>query len=197
MLGNDVIDLGDAETRLGAQHPRFDARVFCAAEREAIAAAPCAESARRTRWALFAAKEAAYKLARRLDATTRFVPARFAVTLAGRAAACVRHAGRRLEVAFEERAGGLHAVASLEDAAPAPLVAGFAPLDPAGDPSEAARALARSGIARALDVDPIRLEVVREGRLPALRLDGRRLAVTLSLSHHGRFAAFACRMPAS
>ena len=28
MVGNDVVDLGDPETRPGATHPRFDARVF-------------------------------------------------------------------------------------------------------------------------------------------------------------------------
>ena len=32
MIGNDVVDLGDDEAREGAQHPRFDARVFTAGE---------------------------------------------------------------------------------------------------------------------------------------------------------------------
>jgi hypothetical protein len=196
MLGNDVIDLRDAETQLGAQHPRFDARVFRSAERAAIAAAACAESARRTRWALFAAKEASYKLVRRLDEKTPFVPARFAVTLAGEHGARVTQGGRSLEVAFEERAGGLHAVASLVGTAPSALLAAFVAVDGAGDEGEAARALARERVAAALGIDPARLSVVREARLPALRLDGERLDATLSLSHHGRFAAFACRLAA-
>ena len=36
MLGNDIIDLGDPETRPGARHPRFDARVFTREERAAL-----------------------------------------------------------------------------------------------------------------------------------------------------------------
>jgi len=194
MLGNDVIDLRDAETQLGAQHPRFDGRVFRSAERAVIAAAACAESARRTRWALFAAKEASYKLVRRLDEKIPFVPARFAVTLAGHDGARVTHGGRSLEVAFEERAGGLHAVASLAGTASSALLAAFATVDGGGGEGEAARALARAGIASALGIDPARLAVVREWRLPALLLDGERLDATLSLSHHGRFAGFACRL---
>ena len=35
MIGNDVVDLGDADTRPGAQHRRFDERVFAPSERRA------------------------------------------------------------------------------------------------------------------------------------------------------------------
>lgn len=194
MLGNDLVDLRDPETLVGAQHPRFDARVFRGAELAAIAAAPCAESARRTRWTLFAAKEASYKLVRRLDPHTPFVPARFGVALEGFERAVVTHAGRTLEVAFDERAGGLHAVASLAGAPDAGRLAGFGVTRPGEGESAAARALARRRIAAALGVEAVRLEVVRDGRLPALVLDGAPLAATLSLAHHGRFVGFACQL---
>ena len=39
MLGNDVVDLADPETRRAALHPRFDARAFAPRERAALAAA--------------------------------------------------------------------------------------------------------------------------------------------------------------
>ena len=32
MIGNDVVDLGQRGVQPGAQHPRFDARVFSASE---------------------------------------------------------------------------------------------------------------------------------------------------------------------
>ena len=54
MVGNDVVDLGDAETRGGPSHPRFDARVFAPAELAALAASAAPN---RLRWSLWAAKE--------------------------------------------------------------------------------------------------------------------------------------------
>ena len=36
------------------------------------------------------------------------------------------------------------------------------------------------------------LELVSEGRVPRFRLSGRPVRLTFSLSHHGRFVAFAC-----
>ena len=38
MIGNDVVDLSDPESAPAALHPRFDARAFCEAERERLAA---------------------------------------------------------------------------------------------------------------------------------------------------------------
>ena len=42
MIGNDVVDLGDADSRIAGHHPRFDERVFAPAERALIAPAPAA-----------------------------------------------------------------------------------------------------------------------------------------------------------
>ena len=78
MVGNDVVDLRDPESAPETLHPRFDTRVFSEAERAAIAASP---DAARLRWKLWAAKEAAYKLARKISPTTIFAPARFEVAL--------------------------------------------------------------------------------------------------------------------
>jgi len=63
MLGNDVVDLLDAESQPETFRPRFDERVFTEAERSEIAKSsrPLA-----LRWALWSAKEAAYKLAKAL-----------------------------------------------------------------------------------------------------------------------------------
>jgi phosphopantetheinyl transferase (holo-ACP synthase) len=195
MLGDDVIDLHDPETAWGAQHPRFDSRVFGVEERAAVAAAPDVESARRIRWSLFAAKEAALKLVRRLDPSTPFVPRRFAVTLGPAGRARVRHGERAIDVAIDERSGALHATATLAGDGPAAVLADVALHDGgARGEGEAARALACERIARRLAVDPARLGIARLGRAPTLLLDGRPLEAALSLSHHGRFVAFGCRL---
>src|SRR5437667_332795 len=61
--------------------------------------------------------------------------------------------------------------------------------------SEAVRRLAIARLSRLLAVAPEELAIRREGRIPALWLRGCRSPADLSLSHHGRFVAFACRLP--
>lgn len=74
MLGNDSVDLRDADARPESFRARFDERVFSADEQRAIAhdAKPLAR-----RWAHWGAKEAAYKLAKQIDPTLAFSPGRF------------------------------------------------------------------------------------------------------------------------
>ena len=73
MIGNDIVDLKDPDTRPETFRPRFDERVFDAAERRAIArdADP-----HKRRWAHWAAKEASYKLGRQVDEDFVFTPSR-------------------------------------------------------------------------------------------------------------------------
>ena len=188
MLGDDVVDLGDPEAAPGAGHPRFDARVFTGPERAWIAASRAPVLAR---WCLWAAKEAAYKRARRLDPAARFHPRRFAVELdrEGRRGR-VQGPGGEAKVRLERAGDALHAVAFGSPEEEARIARGLAALPPGADPSRAARALAIDAVAGRLGARPDALRIERSGRIPALRLrDGRALA--LSLSHHGRFIAFA------
>ncbi len=95
MVGNDVVDLRDSDARPDTLHPRFDARVFTPAERLALERS---EDATRQRWRLWSAKEAAYKVARKLDASSTFSPSRFEVELDCDARGTVRYRGRRFTV---------------------------------------------------------------------------------------------------
>ena len=88
----------DPETRRHALHPRFDARVF--APRERARAARRRRSPIALRWALWAAKEAAYKAARRRDAA-RALPS--AVSFAGRRRRGDRDAAGRYRVRVDAR----------------------------------------------------------------------------------------------
>jgi phosphopantetheinyl transferase (holo-ACP synthase) len=181
VIGNDVVDLADPETRPEALHPRFDARVFAPAERAWLARA--ADPAR-LRWALWAAKEAAYKAARQLDPAARFHPREFVAE-----DGAVRFGARRFLVAVRETGAVLHAVALPAPGASGALRAGVARSD--GDAGGAARCLALRAAARILGASAHELEIVREGRVPRLLRRGRPAGLALSLSHHGRFAAFA------
>jgi phosphopantetheinyl transferase (holo-ACP synthase) len=193
MIGNDVVDLGDAESRVAEHHPRFDARVFTAAERELIAA-----GTERTRWLLWAAKESAYKAARRVDVRTVFSPSRFVVRASldgcltvdsdGRTFVVEDHGdGSHVHVLARARADGDGAVHAAVDTLPPGATAAAA--------SVAVRRLALVALSArlAIPVDDLALDCER--RMPRLWVRGGPCGAVLSLAHHGRFVAFACRWP--
>ena len=88
LVGNDVVDLHDPESRPEAIHNRFDTRVFTLNEREALSASA---SAHELRWTLWAAKESAYKVAKKLDSAVRFLPRDFMVRRITEGRAIVMH----------------------------------------------------------------------------------------------------------
>lgn len=194
MVGNDVIDLADPEAADGALHPRFEARVLTLRELAQLVTHQ-GEEAARWRWLFWAAKEAAYKVARAIDPTVRFSPRRFEVTMLGPDRAAVRHDGVRFAVAITRNADFVHAVARGRSTSPEAVLTGVAAIDgfDGEDPSRAARALATEAVASRLGLTPSDLRIERAPRRPpVLLLDGAPAVRSLSLSHHGRFVAFAC-----
>jgi len=189
MLGNDVIDLADPETR--ARHPRFDARVFTAEERAGLARAADPE---RLRWRLWAAKEAAYKCLKKLAPATVFSPRRFAVRFESGSTGTVEHANLRLRLALFESGDALVAVAS-DGGDPARVsrrVLGALPGDAAPEQaSRLVRALAREAAAEQLGCAASELGFAKRGRAPSLERAGAPVGLDLSLAHHGRFVAAA------
>jgi len=188
MIGDDVVDLADGDAAGGARHARFDERVFASAERDAIALCSFPE---RLRWTLWAAKESAFKAARKLDPRIVFSQRRFEVAVAGDACT-VTHGELRWNVRTLCRDGAIHAVALADGAEPRDAIEGFARVGSSeGDLSAAVRRLATDRIAAWLDVAAGRIEIARRGRIPFVRLDGRPAPVELSLSHHGGVVGFA------
>ncbi len=195
MLGNDVVDLRDPESR--PVSPRFDARVFCDAERRALDAS---RDRHRQRCRLWAAKEAAYKAVVARHAETIFSPPRFRVDLDEDASSGgVETPAGPVGVRVTERDGAVHAVACDEGSdalfemtrLDAP---GEGATHSAGDaPGLAVRRFATERIARSLALDPSSLEIRKRGRVPELWVEGRRHAA-LSLSHHGGVVGFACEV---
>ena len=176
MLGNDIVDLGDADSRPESFRPRFDARVFSPEERRAISRDrdPLAR-----RWAHWAAKEAAYKLAKQLDPGLIFSPVRLEVDFEPVDSDARRRTLRRgivsrtgqssdapteVEVRSFETEERVHVIAL-------PVGADWGAVDfavervesLASDPRIAVRELAIREISRSLGIRPHRLAVGRLG----------------------------------
>ncbi len=203
LVGNDVVDLRDPENQPDAIHPRFDDRVFTWTERAGILAAA---SPHRMRWLLWAAKESAYKVARKMDGRVYFSPRAFRVRIPGGEPespepflAEVSHEAGRFEVCLEGTDEWVHAVASStgEGVARAnwqlrSLGREAARRIPGLEASARVRKLARSAIASALSAVPSDIVIAAAAkRVPRVWWRGERLPVDLSFSHHGRFVACA------
>ena len=188
MVGNDVVDLADPEVVKGPTHPRFDARVFAPSERETLRQSGAPE---RLRWFFWGAKEAAYKLVKKQDPEIVFSPSRFVVTLDASLVGDVAHGGRRIPVKLAAGSDSVHAIAS-ETEDTGRILAGIATTASPLDASHAVRELAASALAARLALPRNAVRIERRGRIPTLELLGRDAPLDLSLSHHGRFVAFAC-----
>ena len=193
LVGNDVVDLSDAESRPEALHARFDARVFTSDERSALSASASQHS---LRWTLWAAKESAYKVAKKIDPAVRFFPRDFSVRPIGKGQAVVMHETGPFEVRLERTDQWVHAVATLIGAnAPSthcPVRSGVERLEvPGTDPSLKVREMACGALSSWMDLPPGQVQIAARRRIPFFLWRDRRLPVDLSLSHHGRFVAWA------
>jgi phosphopantetheinyl transferase (holo-ACP synthase) len=204
MLGNDVVDLEDPETRPETFRPRFDERVFDPTERRAIARD---QNEHGRRWTHWAAKEAAYKLARQVDSKFVFSPsklvARFTEDVDVASGVRERRGTldlpegllsgdqRVLQLFAEERDGYVHVVAIPGGADRDAIVHSISTVDDQSRSSEIVREMATAEIARNLGIEAARVAIGKRGRVPRVLIDAAPSAITISLSHHGRFIASA------
>ena len=192
LVGNDVVDLHDPDSLPGALHRRFDVRVFTSNEREALrgSASPHA-----LRWALWAAKESAYKVAKKLDPAVRFLPRDFEVRRTEDASVVVHETGS-FDLRLERTDEWVRAVATTT-AANAPstqrlVCTGVQRSEVSGtDPSRIVRELACAALGLRMDLSPGDIQIQADRGIPVAVWHDRRLPVDLSLSHHGRFVAWA------
>lgn len=199
-VGNDVVDLGDPENIGKSGDRRFCRRVFNTAELALIAAFPEPDT---LLWALWAAKEAAYKAISRDNPSVCSIPRRYPVTLAmasGRSASLpIRGTVETpLGVVFVRifvENGALHALAAASVEGLNRAVFRVEMLPGRGDdPSLLAREILREGIAGFLDCPVDQLSILKEKErpwAPYITRDGIRLQAGPSLSHDGRFVAVA------
>lgn len=209
LLGNDVVDLYDPDSRGVLDNHAFLDRVFVPAEREILARLREPDMAARMAWSLWAGKEAAYKALRAARAELVWSPRAFVVHIEkdsdwseGRLAGLVGHkGGDTLAFDCDYLSGAyVHArclarreagVERLRYERPGPdrprLLSAVAERKNDADESAAVRALALRLAAEAYPG----LELEIAGDIPRLRAARGILAAPLSLSHHGGFVAAA------
>ena len=185
LVGNDVVDLGDPAIESSHLRERFLARVLSVDERGRLSRAA---EPKVLLWALFAAKEAAYKVISKLHPLLPFAHRRFEVAAD---LSTVSHGETTVELDVEVGDSFIHAVAWTGLALP---VWGLGALEPGADPSLAARGglLAEIGGSAGLVVE-------REPRPgswdgfgpPRVLQDGASVGLDVSLSHDGRYVAWA------
>jgi hypothetical protein len=204
LVGNDVVDLRVAENVSVRERPRFLARVCDDAEQARVRAAAHPVAAL---WALFAAKEAAYKVVSKLRPHALLAHRRFRVAADHTTIdADGDHLALWLDVDLS--AGWVHAIASTRAL---PVLSAIEAL--AADPSLVDTAAQRTGARRTVTrVVAARLEVperelaIERPRVagawdgigpPRLVRAGRPLGVDISLSPDGRFVAVATALIAT
>ena len=201
-VGNDIVDLA-APCNLGKSGDgRFCGRVFTAEERALIAGSPRSDT---HLWAFWAAKEAAYKAVSRGDPAVCSIPRQYRVVLetADAAETAARLDGKvitpRGEMALRiaVTADYVHALAAATETDITRLcrrVDRLKGTEGDADPSAFVRGKLLREIARRLGCPAADLSVVKDpddSGVPRVLFRGRVLTAKVSLSHDGRFTAFA------
>lgn len=192
MVGNDVVDLGDRESQPETLHPRFDGRVFTVDELRLI---HTRRSSNQMRWMLWACKESAFKLVKRRRPSTVFSPRAFEVEINGSGTAWAHHHGSTVDIKIARHGGAIHAVAAWNRDEGHRIISGVG--KSRANPSDAVRELACQHLARVFSCRSAEIEIASgPDRIPKLLVGGRESQRFISLSHHGRFVAFACSLVA-
>ena len=198
-VGNDVVDLKDPESIGKSRDDRFLDRVFTVEERTLIAKSTRHDT---LLWALWAAKEAAYKAVSRGDPEVCSIPRRYHVILTSEDTLkqSVRLVGKvimshgELAIRIDANKELVHAVAAGSESDLGRICWHVDRLNGVEDPSIFVRKKIIRTIGRYIGCPAGSLRVVKESAgpsAPSVFLGGQRLTPWISFSHDGRFTAFA------
>ncbi|MBI2378274.1 MAG: 4'-phosphopantetheinyl transferase superfamily protein [Deltaproteobacteria bacterium] len=193
VVGNDIVDLTNAEISCHHESQRFVERVLSSDERVALEAHG---DPKRLLWSFFAAKEAAYKAVSKLRSPPPLGHRRFLVTSDLRS---VRFESLTLGLEVESTRDWIHATASCNGSPAAPWVGRVEARREGEDESESARRLLIRVMAPRIGCAESELRVERapaphhlSGFLPPVLYSALgRVPWDVSLSHDGGFLAVA------
>ncbi len=188
------MDLLDPQADPQSIHQGFDERVMTDEENRLIVSAL---DPHRLRWMLWAAKESAFKVVKKVDPSAVFHPKAFEVELITFGGAHVCHSKTDFETVLYHSPKWVHAVTTLEsksvksDSRLHSRVLSLESQNRSFDSSMEVRTFARKALGSWLEVSWTEVEIVTENRIPRATRRGKRLEIDLSLAHDGNFVACA------
>jgi phosphopantetheine--protein transferase-like protein len=211
-VGNDVVDLNTPGTKDKIKDNRFLHKVLTPDEKQAVLSA---KDAGRYLWAFWAAKEAAYKAVSKHYPHATAAPRRYSVVLTANAASAaldgiVNSPYGRVWVRVFKDSDRVHCIGAyqctgsineivwgLDRMRPHTSAAGRLEAD---NESLRVRQMAADRISAYLRLEPELVEIKRKKGLrrstpPEVYVSGRQTKFDISLSHHGRFGAYAFWAP--
>jgi phosphopantetheine--protein transferase-like protein len=206
-IGNDIVYLDLPDNREKIRDRRFLDRVFTSEERTFIKQWP--ENGNAVLWAFWAGKESAYKALSKSMPGIPSTPRRYEVRFAAALNHCFQSEGNVTWSGVVETPAGqvacqvlltpdyVHCLAVAGGRLPdEPVIARVLKWDREKDISEALRRAAVRHIAAAAAACPSAVEIIRHLTPkglgpPCILVDGHRTAMDITLSHDGRYGAFA------
>ena len=188
------MDLLDPQADLRSIHQGFDARVMTTEESRLVLSAL---DPHRVRWTLWAAKESAFKVVKKVDPSAVFHPKAFEVELTTFGGAHVCHSKTDFETVLYHSPKWVHAVTTLEsksvnsDSRLHSRVLSLESRIEPFDESMEVRTFTRKALGSWLGISWLEVEIVTENRIPRALKRGQALKIDLSLSHDGNFVACA------
>ncbi|MEM6515182.1 MAG: 4'-phosphopantetheinyl transferase superfamily protein [Bacteroidota bacterium] len=192
MIGNDIVDLSFAEMSSNWKRPRFLEKIFTENERQIIFSSP---DKHKIVWRLWSMKEAAYKAYRRDEANPFFNPKKLSCSLISESIGTVNVLGNHYETITEMTNEFVHSLA-YQKAKKIHLKREIFELKSKQHQhqSDEVREKLRSTIWSTFtdNIRPEKLVINKAiNGMPYLVLDKEKLDSIVSLSHHGRFGAYA------
>lgn len=198
-MGNDIVDLKEPENIGKGRDNCFLGRVFTEEERERISGSTFPDQ---FLWALWAAKEAAYKAVSRVNPAICSIPRRYHVVLTTEDTLkqSVRLVGKvitshgELAIRIDANKELVHAVAAGSESDLGRICRRIDRLDCTDEPALFVRKNIIRTIARCIGCPAHRLRIVKDSAgpgAPSVFLGGKLLTPWISFSHDGRFTAFA------
>lgn len=205
-VGNDIVDLCTKGTIGRAKDLRFVDRVLTGTEKKHVFG--CQKSPDTLLWAFWAAKETAYKAVNKSVPDISSAPRRYAVTLDGlslesKMSGCVKTPAGVVAISIFIQKTHVHCIGTTGNVtALSHVIFGAKKIEvesqtPLCDQqSMQVRKFAKQKIARCLNLDTSNIDIRRSGQKkdpgpPVIRFNHQASFMDISLSHHGRYVAFA------
>ena len=190
-LGNAVVDLLDGEIQQESIHPRSDERVFSPVERDRLLHGEDQHIDRWTHWAL---KEATLKAAKRHCKDIVFSPRKILVQKLEGDSAEVFAFDKIFSASIDYNDNYINATVVF-DVDLADVRSVVAAHSGRQDVSTEVRLLACQEFSTSSAIDQKACRIPLGEKIPSIHVNGVAVSCPVSLSHHGRFVAFACGLP--